>query len=56
MTGPLEEMSERIEACTARHPKAATFGLAAAGHDSLHEQLLGCVPSIRTLDEASYPA
>ena len=53
---PVEAMLERVAAHVERYPKAAMFGLAAAGHDSLYEQLVGCVLSIRTLDETSYPA
>jgi len=34
---------------------AAMFELAARGHRSLFEQLVGCVISIRTLDEVSLP-
>ncbi len=53
---PLDTMFERIETANAAHPPAAMFGLAAAGHDSLYEQLVSCVLSIRTYDETSYPA
>lgn len=49
-------MFDRIEASNAKYPPAAMFGLAAAGHDSLYEQLVSCVLSIRTYDETSYPA
>ena len=55
-TRPLGLMFERIEARNAAYPPAAMFGLAAAGHDSLYEQLVSCVLSIRTYDETSYPA
>jgi endonuclease-3 len=37
-------------------PSAAMFELARAGHDSLFEQLVGCLISIRTLDGVSLPA
>lgn len=35
---------------------AAMFALAARGHDTLFEQLVACILSIRTLDEVSLPA
>ncbi|HET8836418.1 MAG TPA: hypothetical protein VFN08_16955 [Gemmatimonadales bacterium] len=37
-------------------PKAAMFALAEEGHRSLFEQLVGCILSIRTLDEVSLVA
>ncbi|HVS38304.1 MAG TPA: hypothetical protein VMS17_22290 [Gemmataceae bacterium] len=37
-------------------PKAAMFELAASGHDSVFELLVGCILSIRTLDGTSLPA
>ena len=49
-------MLARVEEQVADYPAAAMFGLAAAGYDSLYEQLVSCVLSIRTTDEASYPA
>lgn len=36
-------------------PKAAMFALADAGFDSLFEQLIACIVSIRTYDEVSLP-
>ena len=56
MSFPLDEMFDRIEAHVARRPPAAMFALAAAGHDTLYEQLVSCVLSIRTRDETSGPA
>ena len=53
---PLGRMLARIARHVARFPPAAMFGLAAAGYDSLYEQLVSCVLSIRTYDETSYPA
>ena len=53
---PLEEMLDLIEARTEGLPAAAMFGLAAEGHDTLYEQLVSCVLSIRTHDETSWPA
>ena len=55
-TYPLDTMFDRVERQIADYPKAAMFGLAAAGYDSLYEQLVSCVLSIRTYDETSYPA
>lgn len=37
-------------------PKAAMFELASQGYDSLFEQLIACIISIRTYDEVSLPA
>ena len=53
---PLTEMFARVEQQIAAYPPAAMFGLAQAGYDSLYEQLVSCVLSIRTYDETSYPA
>ena len=55
-THPLTTMLARVEEQIADYPWAAMFGLAAAGYDSLYEQLVSCVLSIRTTDETSYPA
>ena len=43
----------RIRAAVRPFPRAAMFALAEEGHDSLFEQLVACVLSIRTRDEAS---
>ena len=53
---PLDEMLDLIETRNASRPPAAMFGLAAEGHDTLYEQLVSCVLSIRTYDETSWPA
>ena len=53
---PLDEMLGRVETQIAGFPKAAMFGLADEGYDSLYEQLVSCVLSIRTYDETSFPA
>jgi endonuclease-3 len=37
-------------------PPAAMFALKEVGHDSLYEQLVACILSIRTRDEVSLPA
>jgi endonuclease-3 len=37
------------------YPKAALFELAAEGHNSVFEQLIACIISIRTMDEVTLP-
>ena len=44
-----------IEAAVAPYPKAAMFELAELGYDTPFEQLIACIISIRTRDEASLP-
>jgi endonuclease-3 len=46
----------RIREAVKPYPKAAMFELAERGHATLFEQLVGCIISIRTLDEVSLPA
>jgi endonuclease-3 len=45
----------RIEKAVAPYPKAALFELAEAGFQSPFEQLVACIISIRTQDEATLP-
>jgi len=45
----------RLRQAVKPYPKAAMFELAARGHDSVFELLVGCIVSIRTRDEASLP-
>jgi endonuclease-3 len=45
----------RIEKAIKPFPKAAMFELAERGFDSLFEQLVSCIISIRTLDETTIP-
>lgn len=52
----LPVMFRRIEKAVAGWPKAAMFELAEHGFGSVFEQLVGCIVSIRTLDEVSLPA
>lgn len=52
---PLETMLRRIENTIAPYPKAAMFELRERGYNSLFEQLVSCVISIRTLDETTMP-
>ncbi len=52
---PLEIMLARIETLVAPFPKAAMFELRERGYDSLFEQLISCLISIRTLDETTIP-
>jgi endonuclease III len=46
---------DRIRQAVQPFPKAAMFELAEKGYKSLFEQLIGCIISIRTLDEVSLP-
>lgn len=52
---PIEIMLRRIEAAIAQYPKAAMFSLREQGYNSLFEQLVSCIISIRTLDETTIP-
>ena len=45
----------RIEDAIRPFPKAAMFELRERGYDSLFEQLISCIVSIRTLDETTIP-
>jgi len=45
----------RIRQAVKPYPKAALFELAAEGHDSVFEVLVGCILSIRTRDEVTVP-
>ncbi|MFN8346615.1 MAG: endonuclease III [Spirosomataceae bacterium] len=45
----------RIEEATRAFPKAAMFELAERGYNTLFEQLISCIISIRTLDETTIP-
>lgn len=45
----------RIEEAIRPFPKAAMFELRERGYDSLFEQLISCIVSIRTLDETTIP-
>ena len=49
----IDEMMGRIRAAVQTLPPAAMFELAEEGYDSLFEQLLGCILSIRTYDEVT---
>src|SRR4051812_862664 len=51
----LDEMFDRIRAAVAPFRKAAMFELAERGYDSVFHVLVGCIVSIRTLDEVSLP-
>jgi endonuclease III len=46
---------QHIDIAVQPYPKAAMFELAERGYRSLFEQLIGCIISIRTLDEVSLP-
>jgi endonuclease-3 len=45
----------RIEEAIRPYPKAAMFELFERGYNSLFEQLISCIVSIRTLDETTIP-
>ncbi|RRB02808.1 endonuclease III domain-containing protein [Larkinella rosea] len=45
----------RIEEAIRPYPKAAMFDLFERGHNSVFEQLIACIISIRTLDETTIP-
>lgn len=49
------EMFARLRAATAPYKKAATFELAERGYGGVFHALVGCIISIRTLDEVSLP-
>jgi endonuclease-3 len=50
------EAIRRVRRAVRPLPKAAMFALAEDGHDSLFEQVVACVISVRTRDEVSLPA
>ncbi len=51
----IDEVLGRIREAVRHFADAAMFALAARGHDSLFEQLVACILSIRTRDEVSLP-
>ncbi|GHB76339.1 endonuclease III domain-containing protein [Persicitalea jodogahamensis] len=51
----LRKVLSLIEDAIRPFPKAAMFELSKRGYDSLFEQLISCVVSIRTLDETTIP-
>jgi endonuclease-3 len=51
----IDEMFRRLRHATKTFAKAAMFELAERGFDSVFQQLVGCVISIRTRDEVSLP-
>ncbi len=55
ITFDLNTALNRIETAIASYPKAAMFELAERGYNSLFEQLISCIISIRTLDETTIP-
>jgi endonuclease-3 len=46
---------ERLRTAVAPYPKAAMFELAEQGYNSVFEQLISCIISIRTRDETTIP-
>lgn len=55
MKHPLKKMLARIEEAVKDYPKAAMFELYEQGYNTLFEQLVSCIISIRTLDETTIP-
>lgn len=51
----IDEVMARIRVAVRPLPKAALFELAEEGFDSVFEQLLACIISIRTRDETTIP-
>lgn len=52
---PIDVVLRRIEDAVRPYPKAALFALYEMGYQSLFEQLVACIVSIRTLDETTVP-
>ncbi|MCP3167010.1 endonuclease III domain-containing protein [Myxococcus qinghaiensis] len=52
----IDDVLARVRESVRDFADAAMFALSARGHDSLFEQLVACILSIRTLDEVSLPA
>jgi endonuclease-3 len=51
----IDEVMRRIRAAVADVPDAAMFALRDLGYDTLFQQLVACIISIRTMDEVSLP-
>src|SRR5688500_13386116 len=51
----LATVLKKIEKAVAPFPKAAMFDLYERGYNTLFEQLISCIISIRTLDETTIP-
>jgi endonuclease-3 len=51
----VDEAIQRLREAVRHLPKAAMFQLAEEGYDSLFEQLVACIISIRTLEETTLP-
>ena len=51
----IDEAMDRVAEAVAEKPKAAMFELAGDGYDSVFQQLVACILSIRTRDEVSLP-
>lgn len=54
-TFEIKEALRRIRKAVEPFPKAALFQLASEGYDSVFEQLVACIISIRTMDEVTSP-
>ena len=51
----IPDMLRKIEEAIESYPKAAMFELYEKGYNTLFEQLISCIISIRTLDETTIP-
>jgi endonuclease-3 len=51
----LDVVLHEVEKAIQPYPKAAMFELSERGYDTLFEQLISCIISIRTLDETTIP-
>jgi endonuclease-3 len=51
----IDVVMDRVREAVRPYPKAAMFELAARGHGSVFELLVGCIISIRTRDETTLP-
>ncbi len=51
----IDDVMRRIRAAVADVPDAAMFALRDLGYDTLFQQLVACIISIRTMDEVSLP-
>jgi endonuclease-3 len=52
----IDEVFVRLREATQRFPQAQMFALRDQGYNSVFEQVVACILSIRTLDEVSGPA
>lgn len=53
---PIDEVLAAVESAVQGYPLPSMFELARLGHDSLFEQAVACIVSVRTMEEVSLPA